>query len=250
MCRMFALTGKFQEQFTGIFKALQEVAVSDPLSEHLLGKRISHDDGWGFVNYDGHDLNHFKTVEPVFKSKVPKISDGWLVVHARKAAKNEPFGPLNSHPFHRAVDKADLFLTHNGWIDKDRMKTGFDGEYIANHTDSELFLDVVSRGVGTSRNRLQKAIDSVYSQDALKSGFNLFLLSTERGSDKANIYAYTDALNYDDYHVLYFVRGDEWAGIFSSSILESKHFPESNEKHKLERKTVFELLNQTLVTAT
>ena len=238
---MLILNGDFRKGEEQIFNAMKEVTFADPYSMEVFGRTITHNDGWGYVSYGDDKINHYKSITPYFESKIPEISGEILMLHVRKAGKAGPFGLVNSHPYYRTTASHDIYLVHNGFLGKAEMQTGKSQEYLQTHSDSEIFLDKMITFHGSIPFMLEQSINFVYKNNALKGGINLFVLAIDRNTGKPEIYAYTDAANYKLYHELYFIDFGVYSGIFSSSLLASRHFPKFTEKITLKRHVIYEM---------
>jgi predicted glutamine amidotransferase len=236
---MFILNGDFRKGKEQILDAMKEVTIADPYSEEVFGKTITHNDGWGYAAYGNNKITHYKSITPYFESEIPDISGEILMLHVRKSGKAGPFGLVNSHPYYRTTATHDIYLAHNGFLGKAELQTGASGEYLQTHSDSEIFLDRMITFSGNVLSMLEQSINFVYENNALKGGINLFVLAVDRKTGKPEIYAYTDAANYKLYHELYFIDFGKYAGIFSSSLIASSHFPEFKEKTTLERHIIY-----------
>lgn len=241
MCRMLILNGDFRKDEKQIFDAMREVTVSDPYSLEAFGKIITHNDGWGYVSYSSDKISHYRSITPYFESEVPEISGEILMLHVRKAGKAGPFGLVNSHPYYRTTARYDIYLAHNGFLGKTEMQTGASEEYLQSHSDSEIFLDRMVTFPGNVSSMLEQSIEFVYKNNALKGAINLFVLAIDRNTGRPEIYAYTDATKYTLYLELYFIDFGDYSGIFSSSLLTSKHFPRFREKTTLKRGIIYEI---------
>lgn len=238
---MFMLAGGFNESFEDIFKCIQQVSLSDPYSEDVFGRTISHNDGWGYVSFVDNAVTHFKTLTPVFDSTAPIIKGHAIMLHVRKSGKTGPFGMVNAHPYYRTTTTHEIYLSHNGFLGKDEMGSVFGQPYMDQHSDSEIFLDKLAGYRNDIVSNIKESIDYVYEKKAMKGGFNLLILSVERSTGKIQMFAYTDAANYKLYHELYYINFGKYSGIFSSSILTSKHFPDYKEKFVLKRKVLYKM---------
>lgn len=238
---MLILNGDFGKDEKQIFDAMRDVTVADPYSMEVFGKTITHNDGWGYVSYSNDKISHYRSITPYFESEIPEISGEILMLHVRKAGKAGPFGLVNSHPYYRTTARYDIYLAHNGFLGKAEMQTGSSEEYLQTHSDSEIFLDRMVTFSGNIPSMLEQSIDFTYKNNALKGGINLFVLAVDRNTGEPEIYAYTDAANYRLYHELYFIDFGNYSGIFSSSLLASKHFPRFREKTTLNRHIIYQV---------
>lgn len=244
---MFILSGNFDRDKNTIFDAMKEVTITDPYSQEVFGKTISHNDGWGYVSFEENKITLFKSIKPYFESKIPEISGNILMLHVRKTGKAGPFGLVNSHPYYRTTASHDIYLAHNGFLGKAELQTGLSDEYLQTHSDSEIFLDKMLTFSGNVLSMLKQTIDFVYKNKVLKGGINLFILAVDRKTGKPEIYAYTDAANYRLYHELYFINFGKYAGIFSSSLLASNYFPVFDEKTTLKRHMIYGMNDNKLI---
>ncbi len=241
MCRFFAIKGDFQDDLDSIFKAIQSVAFHDELFEKAYSKKITpnHPDGWGLVNYNGDQINLQKFKEPIFNSKLPNVMNGDLIVHARKASKNQPLGALNAHPFHRSLKNSEIFMVHNGGVKKELLKVrNFEPE---THTDTETFLFSI-RDKGDIIKSLSDAVSNVDKNKLMSGALNLAILNIDRYG-KSTMFAYSDYSRESDFIKLHFVTSDKWSGVFSSSIVYSPYFPDYESDGILNKKQLYIIEN-------
>ncbi len=246
MCRMFAFSGENRESFGQIYSSLLEVSANDPLSKLISKPFMDHRDGWGLVEYSSGGIRHERFSGAIFKGPVPEYRGEFTVVHARNAAKGQPFGMLNSHPHMRASRDYDLYLAHNGEIEKTRISHDLSQEELENRTDSEVLLDLISTKSGTELEIFEKAIKEVYENEALISGLNLFLVSVRRKDSAGKLLIYSDAVNFNEFHRLHYYEGDGWKSVVSSSLPVSNRFPKWTKKQLLEPGTIYSLSGEGL----
>ena len=238
---MFAFAGSNNENLNAFLESLKEVARKDPLSLSRFGTVISHDDGWGFVDASDGYINHYKSSNPIFESFIPQMQGDKILVHARKASKEEPRGSLNAHPYHNSSDLFDFYLAHNGTIDKTKIGKDFSKDYLENHTDSEVFLKIVKSLNGNPLERLTEAVKKVYETEAMKGSLNIFLLSINRKNREQEIFIYGDDVEYNEYSKLYSIKGDHFSAVFSSSIILAQKFPENLKKEALTPRVIYSM---------
>ncbi len=230
MCRMFALTGDYSPVFTDIVRAFSEVTEKDPLADKNKGRSESHSDGWGLVYSGDGIIRYEKHGLPFFKDKIQEFEPGSIIIHARQAAPGEPMGVSRNHPFYSTDGRYDIFLCHNGWFDKDAISRKIFLKDPENYVDTEVFLKYAVRFPGTDSEKMAASLETAFRENMVKSSANLLALSIDRTSLTKKIIYYTDVSEtrvYDEYYKLYFVESSHWKGIFSSSIIRSRHFPEN-----------------------
>lgn len=246
MCRMFAYLGSNRAFFMPIHESLREVCVNDPLSNLISKPFMDHRDGWGLVQYSIDSIRHERFSNAIFRDPAPVFTGDFIVIHARNAAPGQPFGMLNAHPHMRASEGYDLYLAHNGELDKARIRHGLSDMEIENRTDSEVFLDLMASFRGSPTEVFEQAIREVYDKAALISGLVLFLVSVDRKDNSGKLMIYSDAANFNDYHRLYYFEGDGWKTVVSSSIPLSKKFPSWLNKESLKAGSIYSLSSEGL----
>lgn len=243
MCRMFALSGNYNDVCSSLFKSLSEVSQNDPL--YSPDDKItveSHDDGWGFVQFGNGTIIHQRSGKPIFKNLHPPLEgSGKLIVHSRKADKGEPVGTINSHPYHRSDPEYDMYFCHNGAYNKDKISERLGSGRIGNRTDSEMFLDYIVSRPGDPENKLNESIEDSMSYDFVKTTGNFLALAVDKGTNEGRMFYYAfDHVGYE-YTDLYRIKGDKWSGVVSSSILHSSFLPTTLNITKVEQGKLFEL---------
>ncbi len=239
MCRLLAVSGDFSEDFFKIFKSIQDAASFDKHLKELYGNEINpnHPDGWGFVNFNGELINYQKFRDPIYEASPPSIRNGNIMIHARKASKGQPLGALNAHPFHRSFKNSEIFMVHNGGVKKELLKVK---EINAEtHTDTETFLFSI-KDKGEIVQSLKEALRMVDYKQLMSGALNLAIMNIDR-SGISRMFAYSDYSKESEYIKLYFVKSERWAGIFSSTVVESKFFPSHDGKEVIKRKQLYEI---------
>lgn len=155
MCRILALVSN-QIQREALNDILESFIKSNELDKYMFklsdGRSWAHDDGWGLaaVGYvDNHPtIAHYKTIEPVFWEssrriinlyikKIHGYKPLYMVMHARKSSRGEPYGPEYAHPFTRILGDKIAWFVHNGGVDKKTLGNVLN-VYPWIHVDSEL----------------------------------------------------------------------------------------------------------------
>lgn len=235
---MFCLSGNYSKDYQRIIESFLEITKKDPIITNKEGNFTSHDHGWGYVHHDEYSLNFFRSKVPVFESDVPKFSSGNLIFHARKAAPGEPMGILASHPHYEIDEEYEVFLSHNGWFDKQAIAKEINISNIGKWVDSQMFLKFIMSFKGKFENRLKEALFQAHKKKLIKSTANLMILSIDRSSGESKVYYYTDVAEgreYTNYVKLYHAKTDDWKGVFSSSIVIPNSFPKNVELTEVER---------------
>jgi predicted glutamine amidotransferase len=81
------------------------------------------------------------------------------------------------------------YLTHNGQVDKYRLKDSAETKDVSRMNDSEVLSLLMQHVEGHSTmERLEHAIEVVHSKDAMKGALNIMILSIVRGSEKRICY--------------------------------------------------------------
>lgn len=237
---MLAFIGYDKQTFNEFFTSLQTVCHNDPLQDYISEDVSDHSDGWGFIDSDINFVNFSKYSDPIYKCEIPEMKGRFRLVHARNASKGQPSGFIKSHPYHGATTKYDIFLMHNGLVDKVKIKHNLSLGSIENMTDSEVMLDLMCTYVdATDELMLREALNEVYSRNALISGLNIFLFSINRKTMEHDLLIYSDALKFNEYHRFYYSKGKNWQCVYSSSILRSEHFPKTSENIPLDSRTIY-----------
>ncbi|MDA4110943.1 MAG: class II glutamine amidotransferase [Thaumarchaeota archaeon] len=222
MCRMFAVNGS--PEFAS---SLQKALISAAESDDFRNNKGNHDSGWGGVWYSDSCQEYFRTTTPIFDdSNAPEFfeqGDNRLtgLSHARLAAQGEPLrGPFDSHPFFVQIGDELVYLTHNGQVDKYKLKDEAGVKDVSKLNDSEVFTFLLGNIEGSSlKERLDGAIRIVHQKDAMKGALNLMLLSIIRGGEK-RIYYYCDFPDKSKelYYSLYAMKDDENSAVMSSTV--------------------------------
>ena len=247
MCRMLAMTGDFSHVFPGIVRAFSEVTRKDPLADKDKGRSESHLDGWGFVYSGNGIIRHEKHDLPFFNDEIQDFGSGSIIIHARQAAPGEPMGVSRNHPFYASDGRYDIFLCHNGWFDKDAISREISLTDPENYVDSEVFLKYAMKFPGTDLDKISASLETAFRENMIKSSANILALSIDRMSLSSKILYYTDvseAKAYDEYYKMYFGEGSHWMGVFSSSIIRSRHFPENCKIKEVPRGKLLSLNTQ------
>ncbi len=222
MCRMFGFEGT--PDFGAVLqKALIEAATKDEFSAN----KISHDDGWGGVWYSDSDQSYVRSslaifedgrANEFFRSNNKLIT---AVVHARKAATNEPVrGPYDSHPFSTHLGENLVYVTHNGHVAKLRSYCEALGVDVSELNDTEVFTYLLEKQNGSVEERVRKTIDLVYQPESAIGALNLIILSLDRKGNR-KVYHYCD---YPDpskelYYSLFTLRQDSGeCAVMSSTV--------------------------------
>lgn len=240
---MFILKGNFSEEFDTIFQISKKISNSDPL--HFMDKNLpsNHLDGWGFVNLSDHDVTYFRTDLPLADAYPRGVENGYLLFHMRNAARGEPMGIQNSHPFHISTEDGDFYLIHNGWFDKEKIANFMGLKNYKNENDSLVFLRFLVSINGKVEERIQESIRISLDKEFIKSTANIMLLFIDK-LGKAKGFALSEAsrtTNYGKYHELYMMETDSWKGVFSSSFLEFEQLRKLGKVTKLERGRLYEI---------
>ncbi|MEM4558252.1 MAG: hypothetical protein QW251_05615 [Desulfurococcaceae archaeon] len=156
MCRLYAMAYRKPDHTT--LKTFIEAFVESNRYDHYLASLApdksvaSHDDGWGLVAVGLVDNTpthaYYKTVEPIFHEnsrrilelytkKMASYDEVYIIVHARKASRREPYGPEYAHPYMMMSDSGIAWFAHNGGADKKLLAEKL-GVYPWVRVDSEL----------------------------------------------------------------------------------------------------------------
>ena len=239
MCRMLLFTGNNEQMFNSLLKSLREVSRDDPLHDLQHKPFLDHKDGWGYVDSGTRFMRFEKFLDPIFQSEQNNFGGDIRLIHARNATVGEPLTLTSTHPFHLPLDDYDVYLAHNGWIDKSKLTDKFSREFKETRSDSEVFLNLLGKFPGTPLDKLKSAIGEVYSTDSLRSGLNILFLAVNRKTQSRETYVYSDARNFDQYHRLYLIKGSSFSAVVSSSLLKANDFPSGVEKTQLSPGTIY-----------
>lgn len=244
MCRLLAVTGDFSDVFGNLFRSIQDAATYDKHLKELYRDEINpnHPDGWGFVNFNGEEINFEKFRDPIYEASPPSVKNGNLMIHARKASKGQPLGALNAHPFHRSLKNSEIFMVHNGGVKKELLKVK--EIEIGTHTDTETFLFSI-RDRGEIVQSLRDALKMVDHKELMSGALNIAIMDIDR-KGFSRMFAYSDYSKESEYIKLYYIESKKWNGVFSSTIVESIHFPDYEHKEILKRKQLYELMGNGL----
>jgi predicted glutamine amidotransferase len=239
---MFLLVGDYSTDLPNIFESLKDAAYDDLIYHQVYKRKISHDDGWGYVLLSQDSVHYDRIYKPIFECDLPVLpGSGALLMHARKAAEGEPLGPLNCHPHHRSNYLLDVYLSHNGAFDKRRIADLIGVDIIEGQTDSEFFLDLLMSKNGSVLEKLRSSIADMHDKELVKSTGNIFLVYRDKMSGDQGAYYYSTAKKPNEYTSLYAVKGPDWSGIFSSTIVKSKYFPNPGQAEKVPMDVLFKL---------
>lgn len=237
---MFMLAGDYSEDLPRIFESLKDAAYDDWVYHDVYKKRISHDDGWGYAVLGKDSVHYDRIYKPVYECDLPDLpGSGLMIMHARKAADGEPLGPLNCHPHHRSDSSLDAYLSHNGAFDKRKIGNILGVDSVDGQTDSEFFLELLFSRKGTVLEKIRSSISDMHDLDLVKSTGNIFLIYRNKLNGEQGAYYYSTAKIQNEYTSLYLVKGREWSGVFSSTIVKSKYFPDSYKAEKVPMDVLF-----------
>lgn len=182
MCRLYLQAYKKPDysNLKTLVEAFIESSRYDPYLAKMIADRavVSHDDGWGLVIIGLVDglptVAHYKSVEPIFYENSRRIVDLYLkrassydevyiVIHARKASRREPYGEEYAHPYMMMSDVGVAWFVHNGGADKKLLAEKL-GVYPWVRVDSELLgfyiMDHVLSCIGGGRDVDECAVEA------------------------------------------------------------------------------------------
>lgn len=239
---MFTVVGNFGPDLDDLFESLLEVCRHDPFFPPDWKAQPCHDDGWGYVTYDGDSIDFKRYKNAIFDSEKPKFNDkGILVVHARKAASGEPIGLLDSHPHHRGNSEYDVYLVHNGSYNKANIAEKLEDTNLSNQPDSEFFLEYLIRQKGTIEEKIAKTLEDADKYDFVKTTNNIFIMSVDKSNGKARLFYYGFSKRDYEYVTMYKVENDKWKAVISSSLLKASRLPKDLKVTKVEQRKLMEL---------
>lgn len=240
---MLLFTGSNHEIFNSLLNALEEVSRDDPLHDYEHKPFLDHKDGWGFIDSGRDFLSYSRSIEPVFQSGEKNFSGDIRIIHARNATEGEPFSLTSTQPFHLPLDTHDIYFAHNGWLDKQKLGSGFSVEFMETRSDSEILLRLMSTFSGNPLERFRGALEQVYRTDCLVSGLNIFMLAVDRSTQAREVFVYSDARHFDLYHQFFYLKGEGYSAVASSSLPESGHFPAREERAALYPGVIYSVNN-------
>ena len=152
--------------------------------------------------------------------------EAYLVFHARRAGRREPRGSLNTHPYPARAPTAsgavELYLAHNGGVDKDALARAL-GVEPGGFTDSYLLLEWVARRLARGEAGAPQLLAEGYR--FARSGYDIALVElrdTGRGPRPRLYIAAGMAAGLDEarrrYYEPVFFRGPGAAGFMSSTV--------------------------------
>jgi hypothetical protein len=176
MCRIIAFVGPGSSDLQTLFRAFREGSNCDPYVKDAFGEKYTcHPHGWGLALYDGQNLHHFRSSEPVWKDEfsLPSIKgeNVYAIFHSRLASNPALDAPICSHPFIAATDKEILLLAHNGGVQVDEATPD-------TIVDSEWALGEIVKAGG-----IAEALPHLKKRTKPNSALNLVILALPR--DKA-----------------------------------------------------------------
>lgn len=221
MCRLLlaAISREAVSTLLQLLDAYRKAVWSDPLLEKVYGGK-SHCDGVGVVvalamggswsiyyeRFDAYGytsdpcMANLSALDAVLERvRGIVIGGGWdrlvLMIHSRRASRGEPRGTLYAHPFHYNIvgsnGTIDLFFSHNGGVDKERLADMLDVK-----GSLDMYSDSLLAGFYLS-NMLSKGYNIVAAVKSLalfvkpKSALNLnmLLFSSDGTKTRARAYA-------------------------------------------------------------
>lgn len=234
-----AAEGRGLELVPRILEALHAAASHDPYLEALGAPDPSHCHGWGyaalikreawglaFAKDDPGDcsksLGGLARAAGHLASAALEAEAVLLILHARRAGREEPRGPLHAHPYLHVLSSADgarhLFLAHNGSVNKAEIggELGLDARA---YTDSHLSLLWLAAHVK------DRALDAMLevARRYTKSAYDAALLETAPGRDPLlHVVGYARLESIDEARRRYYepvlVRGPGLVGYVSSTV--------------------------------
>lgn len=246
MCRMLLLKGDFRADIHGIFRTIQLASEKDPFPDpEYNNEHHTHSDGWGYSLFSNGNIGYSRFHEPIFQSSLPIIENGLLMIHSRKTSDDQPKGVLNNHPFVKSTKDSQIYLSHNGWVDKFSLNSAFDEKSLENITDSEAFLEYIAGKTPNSEDELRSIFEGLKKEGVEYSLLNVFITIVTRTGGSPQSFYFTDkgakGHGYTDFDRLYYVESSKWKGVFSSSLLEFDEFPEYDMKEEVVRGRLFNL---------
>ncbi len=213
-----------------LLKSFIKASEEDPYLYSLTEKREkSHNDGWGYVlvtlGTEDPSIIHYKTKTPVFRDEkgLKQLmdlieEDNGIVtglIHSRKASKGNQTTLIDVHPYHEtSIDGSELWLAHNGSIDKQKISDGNNLE----RSDSYYLLKHLS---SFKKSDIPLELKRLAKTTTVKGGYNLGILAVSSYSTDLMITVYNPRYEnkaYYNYLKMYEIRGDNSLFVVSSTI--------------------------------
>ncbi|AFK50575.1 hypothetical protein TCELL_0150 [Thermogladius calderae 1633] len=195
MCRLIALVDQHPNYYT-ISRLVWAFVESSRFDEYLSrltnGRTYSHDDGWGLAGVgavkSGFAVVYHRSLLPLFSAsslaelqllldRLKRYDSVYLIAHARKSSRSEPYGLEYTHPFKFEVGGGVFWFAHNGGVDKKSLaKLMGINPWV--HVDSELAGMYLARRLSECKSRLEDCLLDAY-RGLVKyttSGLNTLLL--------------------------------------------------------------------------
>lgn len=209
---------------------LQKALIGAAAKDDFSANKISHDDGWGGVWYSDSDQIYFRSSTAIFRDgKAPEFLRSssrqiTAIVHARKAATNEPIrGPYDSHPFSTHLGENLVYVTHNGHVAKLRSYCEVLGVDVSQLNDTEVFTYLLEKHDGSVEERVRRTIDLVYQPESAIGALNLIILSVDRkGNRKVHYYCDYPDPSKELYYSLFTLHQDSGESAVMSSTVAYK----------------------------
>ncbi|RLG77536.1 MAG: hypothetical protein DRO12_01985 [Thermoprotei archaeon] len=197
MCRMLvsASTLARLDDVLRYLDALVASAERDPLLAKLGLGRESHGDGWGYAAYihstwSGPATAFYRSASPIYrevqsvealKHQLSGADVAACVVHARLASKGQPLGLGNTHPFHATGRGFELWLAHNGSVDKKILAEKLGLEHmLSSRTDTFFLTEFIARQLTcVDPEELMHLLSRVIEEGFVKTALNVGLLAVE-----------------------------------------------------------------------
>ncbi len=211
MCRILVARiegGSCRGDVRVLLEAFKRAASSDRYLSRITGGDGRHCNGGGYVFYAGSSVYHEKydvgdceynlamlrdmvdRLEAMIEDY--KNEEILLILHARRASRGMPRGPIEAHPYHTPYTSpegiAHLYLAHNGSINHEEIAASL-GINPRGITDSHALALHIARRLSQGRSLEETIMEA--KEKWLKTALVLGILIIEPGEDSARLYATT-----------------------------------------------------------
>ncbi|MEM4287370.1 MAG: hypothetical protein QXV97_01010 [Candidatus Caldarchaeum sp.] len=240
-----------------VFESLVEASENDPYLRQITGDDGRHCHGCGFaaalktgigwnVAYERFDAEPMLTGEEACKANLEALKEmvgrlKKLTYHAQEAlvmlhsrrTRNEPRGVHGAHPFKEEIltktgekyERAELYLTHNGGVEKHELAPGLSVSTPELYTDSHLYLKYLAAKVNACNmaelpEKIAKTVSE--SKPLSKSALDLGIMVLPQTSEPLLLAAGYVAAKHDakrwKYYEPVLIEAEGFVGYVSSTV--------------------------------
>ncbi len=150
MCRILLAIGAGKE-LERLALAMRSASFRDPYRA-FRGRRWSHGDGWGYLLVTHDELQHYRSLKPVytddrgFETLMESIPDrGLLIMHSRVASQGG-INLRNTQPFSFSTGTGlAMWLVHNGDLEGERLKAKLEASELTEGVSDSYLLGLYLR---------------------------------------------------------------------------------------------------------